>query len=69
MAKSLKLVFSNGDGKRTLTLQGPKNGLTAAQVHEATDVMIAKQAIMIGDNVATELDTCYYEETIKTEIA
>ncbi|MBR4008886.1 DUF2922 family protein [Fibrobacter sp.] len=71
MAKVLKLVFSedNNNKNRTITLQNPVNGLTAEQVHGATDKMIAKQAIMIGNYPADALEKMYYEETIKTEIA
>ena len=71
MAKVLKLVFSddNNNKNRTITLQNPVNGLTAEQVHEATDKMISKSAIMIGSYPATSLEKMYYEETIKTEIA
>ncbi|MBR2075218.1 MAG: DUF2922 family protein [Fibrobacter sp.] len=67
----LKLVFSedNNNKNRTITLQNPVNGLTAEQVHGATDKMIAKQAIMIGNYPADALEKMYYEETIKTEIA
>ena len=70
MKSVLKMVLSLPNGKSvTYSLADPKTGLTAAEVQEALQEMIAKQAVLVDGNFASAIKEAYIQDTDRRELA
>lgn len=69
MGKVLHIVFAMEDGKtHNQSLQDPKDGLTYNDVSAFSDVVVAKDAIIVDEISTTGLDSAYIEETRRIEL-
>ncbi|MGQ9558781.1 MAG: DUF2922 domain-containing protein [Desulfurispora sp.] len=69
MAKVLRMVFRNADGKAvTITLNDPKDNLTQAQVSSAMDTIIAKNVFTSSGGDLVEKTYAEVVETTRNTI-
>lgn len=69
MAKVLRMVFRNADGKAvTITLNDPKDTLTQAQVSSAMDTIIAKNVFTSNGGDLVEKTYAEVVETTRNTI-
>ena len=70
MKSVLKMVLTLSDGKSvTYSLADPKEGLTNAEVQEALQEMIAKNAVVVGKATAIAVKDAYIQDTDRRELA
>lgn len=63
MKSTLKMIFSLPGGKTTtLSLASPREDLTAAEVTEALDEVIAKKAITVGGVPVEAVQRVYVQD-------
>ena len=68
--KSLKLVFVTDQSKKiTISLDNPKDDVTAAEIKTVMDTIIAKDIFATKSGKLVSKDSSYIEETAKSEIA
>ena len=70
MAKTLKIVFDIG-GVRTSTfsLADPKDDITKSAVQTAATTMLAKDFVLSGGSLATDVKDAYIENYERIELA
>ena len=62
MEKTLELIFTKSDAKKTLSIADPREGLTLAEAKTAADKIIAANVLTSGGLELTE----FTEARIKT---
>ena len=70
MAKTLKIVFNLKDTKTaTHSLPDPKDGLTKDEVRTAAAAMVAKDFVLSGGTLATDIKDAYISNVERIELA